>query len=383
MPPIYLDHAATTPLASEVAEAMRPCFEGEFGNASSRHPLGVRAAARLEDARASVARALCADARRVVFTSGGTEAGNLAVLGIARAAKSLGRHVVVGATEHACIRESAAQLAREGFEVEHARLTRDGSLDLEHLAQRLRADTVLVAQMLVNNEFGTLYPVRRVAKLARARSPRARLLVDAVQALGKLDCSLEELGADCVTLSAHKIHGPKGAGALVLASDFALEPLFHGGGQERGLRSGTENVAAIVGLAAAVESAEKQRVSTHAHLTRLRARLCERFRAGAGLSLLEPGDARVPSIVSVLVPGAPAEVYLHHLEAHGVYVSAGSACQAPKRELSPALRALGMSDEASRHVLRISFGRTTTDAEIERAADALLEVARKLEAVTR
>ena len=379
----YLDHAATTPLAPEVRAAMRPYIEGEFGNPSSRHPLGFRAAEAIERARGQVALAVCVAPRNVIFTSGGTEASNLAVLGIARAARKHGRHVVVGPTEHACVREAALALEGEGFEVEFARLDGGGALDLDEFARRLRPDTVLVAQMLANNEFGTIYPVAQLARLVRKLAPRARVVVDAVQAFGKLDCALTELGADCVVISAHKVHGPKGAGALVVAENLPIAPLVHGGGQERGLRSGTENVACIVGFGMAAETAEKLRPATVAQLARLRAIVCARVGTIAGARVLEPGGALLPSIVMAVVPGAPAEVVMHHLEARGVFVSAGSACQASKRELSPALRALGLGSDEGRHVLRISLARTTSAEDVERGCAALIEVVRELAAVAR
>jgi cysteine desulfurase len=383
MSAVYLDHAASTPLDPRVRDAMRPFLEEHFGNPSSRHPLGVRAAQALGDARRTVARALLVEPRRVVFTSGGTEALNLAVLGIARAARGKGGRVVIGPTEHACVSGAAAALAREGFEVVKLALDSRGDLDLEDAAAKLTPDTVVVAQMLANNEFGTLYPVQRLSRLARTRSPHARVVVDAVQAAGKLDCAPWELGVDAVALSAHKLHGPKGAGALAFADDIALEPLVHGGGQEHGLRSGTENVAACVGLAAALELAERERSAATQLWSELRTRLLAHLSCFEGLRVLEPGSQRLPSIVSILWSGAPAEVRMHHLERLGVFVSAGSACQATKRELSPALLALGLSDDDARSTLRLSMGRTTTADDIERAAAAFAQVARELEQVTR
>jgi cysteine desulfurase len=383
MSTVYLDHAATTPLDPHVREAMRPYYEEQFGNPSSRHPLGVRAARALQEARRTVARALLVEPQRVLFTSGGTEALNLAVLGIARAARNRGRRVVVGPTEHACVRGAAAALAREGFEIVPLALDAQGELDLDDAAAKLTPDTVVVAQMLANNEFGTLYPVQRLARLARTRSPQARIVVDAVQAVGKLDCAPAELGVDAVAFSAHKLHGPKGAGALVLATDIALEPLVHGGGQEHGLRSGTENVAACVGLAAALELAEGERHAAMRRWHELRERLLAQLARLGGVRVLEPGLQRLPTIVSILWRGAPAEVRMHHLERLGVFVSAGSACQAAKRELSPALRAIGLSDEDARSTLRLSMGRTTTADDVERAATAFEQVARELEHVVR
>jgi len=379
----YLDHAATTPLARSVREAMAPYLDQSFGNPSSRHPAGVDAARAVGRARSRVARALAVEPRHVVFTSGGTEALNLAVIGAARAARSKGRRIVIGPTEHACVRGAAEALEREGFELVRMKLDARGDLDLADAASQLTADTVLVAQMYANNEFGTVYPIARLAALVRKLAPRARIVVDAVQACGKLDCAPHELGVDAVAISAHKLHGPKGVGALALASEFPIEPLLHGGGQEHGLRSGTENVAGCVGFGEALELAERERESAMARWTQLRATLTERLGAAFGARVLEPGARRLPSILALVWPGAPAEVRMHHLERHGVFVSAGSACQANKRELSPALRALGMSDDDIRSTLRISFGRTTTPQDVERAAQALEQVQRELEQVAR
>ena len=382
--PVYLDHAATTPLDPEVRAALAPYLESEFGNPSSRHRLGQRAADAVESARREVARALGCRPAEVVLTSGGTEANALGVLGGARARARRGRHVVVGPTEHACVRESARALATEGFEVATARLDAGGALDLDHLASLLRSDTVLVAQMLVQNEFGSVYPLARVARLVRAHAPAAALHVDAVQALGKLELSLAALGADTVAVSAHKVHGPKGAGALAVAADARLAPLIPGGGQERGLRGGTENVPAIVGFGAAARLARERIGETRARCQALRARLAVGLARIEGARLLEPGspgapgEQVAPAIAAFAVPGGAAEGAMHHLEQRGVVVGAGSACQARKQETSPALLALGLSPEEARSVLRISFARTTTPEDVDRALEALLEVRRSL-----
>lgn len=384
MASVYLDHAATTPLDPRVRAAMAPFFEEHFANPSSRHAPGVRAAQALAESRRRVARALAVEPRRVVFTSGGTEALNLGLLGIARAARTAGRDaLVVGPTEHACVRGAAGALEREGFALRRLRLDARGELDLEHAREQLDARVAVVAQMLVNNELGTLYDVRSLARLVRQRAPHARLLVDAVQAAGKLDCAPLELGADALALSAHKLHGPKGAGALVLTSEFPLEPLVHGGGQERGLRSGTENVPACVGLGVALELAELEREATLARWRELRAFFVQRLALLPGARVLEAGRERVPSIVSLVWPGAPAAVRLHQLEGCGVFASAGSACQAAKNELSPTLKALGLSDDDARSTLRFSFGRTTTREELEQALAALEQIGRELAPLSR
>jgi cysteine desulfurase len=378
---VYLDNAATTPLAPEVRAAMEPWLGEAYGNPSSRHPLGVRAAEAVEEARRAVAAAVGARPDGVVFTSGGTEADNLAVLGLARAAGKRRRHVLVGPTEHPAVGRAAEALGKEGFEVETARLDADGALDLDDLAARLRPDTCLVAQMLVNNEFGAIYDVARVARLVRANAPGAGLHVDAVQGLGKLDVSLGELGADSLALSAHKLHGPQGVGALILAPDARPQPLVYGGNQEHGLRSGTENVAGVVGMGVAVRLAAERRVEAAAHALRLRGLLEEQLTRVHGARLLAPGgaDGAVPSIAAVLLSGPPAEVWMHHLETAGVMTSVGSACQARARELSPALLALGLDQEEARRVLRVSFARSNTGDDVRALGDALVATAAALE----
>lgn len=378
MEALYLDNAATTPLAPEVRAAMLPFLTEEFGNPSSRHAPGVRAARALESAREELARVVGARPEQVLFTSGGTEANNLAVVGFARARAALGRHILIGATEHPCVREPAQALVAEGFELETLGLDARGQLDLEDLARRVRPDTVLVAHMLVNNEFGTVYPLARAARIVRASAPQALFHVDAVQALGKVEVSLAELGVSSLALGAHKFHGPKGVGALVIDAPVKPRPLFLGGGQERGLRPGTENVAGIAGLARAASLADAALSASRAHFTALRDALLAAL-APAGFARVEPGGPQgtTPAIVALALPGAPAEAWMHHLEARGVYTSVGSACQAKKGGLSPALLALGLDERRARQVLRISFSRHTKAEEVERAAGHLLELARE------
>ncbi len=384
MKQIYLDHAATTPLSAAVRAAMEPWLTSEFGNPSSRHPLGVRASAAIDLARARVARAVGAREREVLFTSGGTEANNMAVLGAARARSKHGRHVLLGPTEHPSVREAAIALRGEGFQVDFLALDEHGALDLQSLQERARPDTVLVAQMLVQNEVGTIYPVGELARRLRPLSPHAHLHVDAIQALGKLELSMLELDADSLSLSAHKAHGPKGAGALILRERARLTPIVHGGGQERGLRSGTENVTGIVGLGTAVELAEAGREAACVKLCAVRSAFLEGVSQVDGVRVLAPGAERTgcsPAIVALLVPGAPAEVWLHHLEALGVYAAAGSACQSKKKEQSPTFAALGLSLEVARAVLRFSFDAGTSAEEAHACAEALVEIARGLAGV--
>jgi cysteine desulfurase len=381
---IHLDLAATTPLDPRVRAAMEPFQAEDFGNPSSPHRAGVRAAEALDQARRQVARAVGARPARVVFTAGGTEANNLAVLGISRAAR--GRHVLVGATEHASVSGPAQALVEEGYVVETLPLDSAGALDLDAVERLVRPDTVLVAHMLVNNEVGSVYPLAQLARRVRARASGARIHVDAVQALGKLEVSLTELGIDSLSLSAHKFHGPKGAGALVLAGEMPLRPLVFGGGQEGGLRSGTEAVAALVGLGAAVELAEAERPGAVASMLALRESLVAGLERLPGARVLEPGAATQPllaSIVAVRLPGPPAEVWLHHLDARGVSAGVGSACQAREGRLSPTLLALGLTPAQARNVLRFSFSRDSRPGHVAAALEALTAVHQELEAVRR
>ena len=380
MESVYLDNAATTPLAEEVRDELLRVLREDWGNPSSRHRRGVAAREALDHARRQVARAVGARPELVYFTSGGTEANNLALLGAARGSGTESASIWIGPTEHASVRECAAALEREGFEVRRGRLDAAGALDLEQLEESLDAGTRLVAQMHVSNEFGSVYPLAQVAVHVRARAPRAHLHVDTIQSFGKLPVTLTELGADSLSISGHKIHGPQGIGALVLARPLDLEPQLHGGGQERGLRSGTENLAGAVALGRAVELAESSRAATFEHLQSLRQQLLTGLERHPEISCLSPGppEAQQPGILSLLVPGAPAEVWLHHLDARGVVVGTGSACQANKKDVSPVLLATGMSADDALRVLRISFSRETRPEDIERARVSLGEVAQEL-----
>lgn len=383
MRPVYLDNAATTPVAQEVRAALTVFLEDEFGNPSSRHALGVRAAEALDAARARIARATGGRAQHVVFTSGGTESNNLAVLGAARARKR--GNVVIGPTEHPSVRGAAEALAGEGFELRVARLGAGGDLDLDSYAELLDGDTVVVSQMLVNGEFGTLYPVGAVARLARRLAPRAHVHVDAVQGLGKVELDLAQLGADSLSISAHKIHAPKGTGALVHRGDPRMTPLVFGGGQQGGLRPGTENVVGAVACGAAAELADDSLERTCKITAEVRGALLSGLAQISGLEgarPVEPGEKRVDAVCAVELPGAPAEVWQHHLEERGIYTSVGSACQSMDKDISPALMALGFDARQARRVLRFSFSRYTTLAEVEMALEALASAAPKLEALS-
>jgi cysteine desulfurase len=370
---IYLDNAASTRPAPEVLAATRAVEEAFFANPASAHGLGAAAARALEAARAEVANALHGDPAEIIFTGGGTEANALGLLGAARAAR--GRHVVMGGLEHPAVGRTAERLAREGYEIQVVAPTRSGVVRAEDVVAAVRPETAVVALMLVNNELGTIQPVENVARALAAAARRPHLHVDAVQAFGFLRLRPRTLGADTLALSSHKIHGPKGVGALWVRAGARVEPLWDGGRQERGLRSGTENVAGAVGLGrAAALAIEAQDAGAAATIERERDRL-EREMLAAVADLVRGARptvsdvARAPHIASLAFPGLPAEPLLHALEARGVYASAGSACASRTRGPSPVLKAIGVDDKTA--VLRFSLARTTTSQDVDAAVDAL------------
>jgi cysteine desulfurase len=376
---IYLDNAASTRPAPEVLAATRAVEDAFFANPASAHGLGAAASRALEAARAEVAAALGAEAAEIVFTGGGTEANALGVAGAARAAR--GKHLVVSGLEHPAVTRTAERLAASGYELTVVAPTPAGVVRAEDVAAAVRPDTALVALMLVNNELGTVQPVAEVARALAAlgapgrRPHRPHLHVDAVQAFGFLRVRPAALGADTLALSGHKIHGPKGVGALWVRRGARLEPLWDGGRQEGGLRSGTENVAGCVGLArAAGLAAEAIDAGQPEKIERERDRLEREGLAAAqavvpGARPTVSGAPRAPHIASLAFPGLPAEPLLHALEARGVYASAGSACASKTRGPSAVLKAIGVDDQTG--VIRFSLARTTVAADIDLAVEAL------------
>ncbi|MCD1571921.1 cysteine desulfurase family protein [Agromyces mediolanus] len=361
---IYLDHAATGPVRREALEAMWPYLTGAFGNPSSSHGLGEQAAAALEWARERVAAATGARPGEVVFTSGGTEADNLAVKGPALAAPR-GRHLVVSAIEHEAVLESARFLERaHGFALDLVPVDTSGLVHPEALAAVLRPDTTLVSIQLANNEVGTVQPLAELAALARERG--AVVHSDAVQAAGRLPLDLDALGVDALSLAGHKVGAPKGVGALVVRGRVPLEPVLHGGGQERGRRSGTENVAGAVAFATALELAEREREEHAARTDELGRRLVARVLAEIPESRLTGhSTARLASTASFLFPGASGEAVLLELERDGVISSSGSACAVGRTEPSHVLTAMGVPAELAGTAVRFTLGSATTAEEIE------------------
>ena len=367
---IYLDNAATTPVRREAIEAMWPYLTGEFGNPSSHHTVGEAAARGLAAARASIAAVVGARPGDIVFTSGGTEADNLAVKGISLA-KPRGRHVVTSVIEHEAVRESIDHLVRlHGFTVDELPVDVGGRVSPADLATVIRPDTSLVSIQYANNEVGTVQPIAELAAIARGAG--VPFHTDAVQAAGWLPLHIEMLGVDALSLAGHKVGAPKGIGALVVRGRVPLEPLLNGGGQERARRSGTENVAGAVAFATALTLAEGERMATAARVRVLRDRFVAAVLDTAPTARLT-GDAdhRLPGTASFVFPGTSGEAVLLELERRGVICSSGSACAAGSDEPSPVLLALGLSAEVSQTAVRFSFGGAATEDDLKAAAAAV------------
>ncbi|HEX5387938.1 MAG TPA: cysteine desulfurase family protein [Gemmatimonadales bacterium] len=388
---VYLDHAATTPVRPEARDAMLPYLGAEaFGNPSSPHRFGRAARAGLEQARRQVAAAVGAEPAQVLFTSGGTEADNLAVLGLALAMRHRGElaHVATPGTEHKAVLAAAHAVAVFDGRETLLPVGRDGLLDLAALDEALAAPAAerptLVSVMWVNNETGVVQPIGEIAR--RCRAAGVRFHTDAVQAFGNRALGFRELDCDLLSVSAHKIGGPKGVGALVAREPKLLEPLIHGGGQQGGVRPGTENIAGAVGFGAAAELAARERPAHVARLAALRARLRDALVAAVpDASVTVDGDAsrdmQAPHILSLCVPGADSEALLMHMDLAGVAVSSGSACTTGAVEPSHVLTAMGVPRELAIGAIRFSLGRATTDADVNSAAAVFPEVVAKVRAL--
>ncbi|GBC77610.1 Cysteine desulfurase IscS [bacterium HR08] len=365
---VYLDNNATTPVAPEVVEAMAPYWREHFGNPSSLHRKGVEAERAVRVSRATIARLLGVKESEVIFTSGGTEGDNLAIKGAARALRRRGNHIVTTKIEHPAVLESCRDLEAEGFRVTYLDVSPEGWVTPEAVEAALTPETILVSVMHVNNELGTILPIAEIAERVKRRNPEIVVHSDGVQAVGKTRVDLR--GVDLYTISGHKIHAPKGTGALIVREGIRLVPLFSGGGQERGLRSGTENVAGIVGLARALELMCENLEENLVRFRTLRERFLEGVRRLPGARINSP-ERSVPTTVNVSFPGVPAEVLLHALEEEGVFASTGAACASRKRRRSHVLEAVRLPPEIIDSSLRFSFSRYTTVDDIEWAVRAL------------
>ncbi len=380
-PPIYLDHAATTPVRSEVLEAMTPFFGARFGNPSSVHRFGRDARTALDEARSRVAACLHAQPDEIVFTSGGTEGDNLAIIGPWRMRRAQGRNAVVTSpTEHKAVLEVVHQIAREGGEERLLAVTADGVIDLRSLDGIVDEQVAVCSVMWINNEIGVVQDIPAIG--ARARAVGALMHTDAVQAFGKIPIDVTRLPVDLLCLSGHKIGAPKGIGAMYLRRGTPFEPLFHGGSQDRGRRPGTENVAFAVGLAVAAELQLVERERECARLGAMRDALQAAILARVPDAVIHGARVqRAPHILNLSVPGTDSESLLMALDLAGIAASGGSACQSGSVSPSHVLSAMGVSRGLAGAAVRLSVGMLSTDADIARVSDvfpALVEKARRL-----
>ena len=371
MNPVYLDHAATTPVRPEVLEAMLPFLRESWGNPSSGHRLGRAARAGLDQARREVAEAVGAEPSQIVFTSGGTEADNLAIIGASLAARDKGRpmRAVVTAIEHKAILAAAHEVVHLGGSEEILPVGADGRVGLDTLAAALSRDPSVVSVMWVNNEVGVVQPVEEIAE--RCRGAGVPFHTDAVQAFGKFPIALQSLPVSLLTLSGHKIGAPKGIGALVVRARGSVEAIIHGGGQQYGIRPGTENVAGAVALGRAALLAAREVSDASARIGRMRDDLAARLCAAVPEVVIHgAASPRAPHVLSFSVPGTESEAMLMHLDLAGICASGGSACSTGAIEPSHVLTAMGVPRDVALGTVRFSLGHETTTADIERVADA-------------
>lgn len=386
---VYLDHAATTPLDPRVLLAMRPYLEEIHGNPSSFHGEGKRAKDAIDGARERIAKVLHVRADEILFTSGGTESDNLAILGYARANAEKGRHIITTAIEHQAVMESVLHLEKkEGFEVTYLKPDKFGEITAEQVLAALRPDTLLVTIMYANNEIGTIEPVAEIGNAIQKyrqenNVPHLVFHTDACQAAGALSLDIEKLHVDMLTLNASKIYGPKGNGLLYVRRGVKVRPLMFGGAQERGLRPGTESVAGIIGLAAALEIVQAEHLTESARLIPLRDRLIRGLLERVGKARLN-GHAtkRLPNNVNISFLDVEGEALLLYLDAAGVYASTGSACTSASLDPSHVILALGMPYEVAHGSLRFTLGHATTEADIDYVLDVLPPLVEKLRAIS-
>ena len=371
---IYLDYNATTPHDPEVLEAMREFAEREFGNPSSGHFAGRRPKEAVESARAEVASLIGAQPQEVFFTSGGTESNNFAILGSARELSGRGNHIVISNVEHPAVSGPCNALESEGFRVTRVPVDEEGILRLDALEEAIDEETILVSVMHANNEIGTIQPVKEISRIARRYG--ARVHTDAAQSLGKIPVNVDELDVDMLTVAGHKLYAPKGIGAIYLRGGIRPAPIMYGGGQEHGVRPGTENVIEIAGLGAAARVAERDLAANSRTMCETRDRLHQRLSEHLPVTLNGHVEKRLPNTLNVALSGATAQELLGELR-DSLAASAGSACHADEVSRSPVLAALGVDDERGRGTVRFSTGKFTTLDDVDEAARLVAETARR------
>jgi len=381
MKPIYMDHNATTPLREEVLEAMLPYLREHFGNASSLHSFGIRARRAIEEARGKVAQALGCKPREIIFTGSGTEADNQAIKGVAYANRKKGDHIITSRIEHRAVLHSCQYLEKQGFRVTYLPVDKYGMVDPDDVRRAITDKTILITIMHANNEVGTIQPIAEIGRIARERG--VYFHTDAVQTVGKLPTRVDELGVDLLSLSAHKLYGPKGVGALYIRRGTKVDPFLHGGHQERGRRASTENVAGIVGLARALELRMGEMEEEARRLTALRERLYEGIRERIDhIRLNGHPTQRLPGTLSVCFEYIEGESIIMGLDLAGVAVSSGSACTSASLEPSHVLLAMGVSPAIAQGSVRFSLGRDNTEEQVDYVIEELPPIVARLREIS-
>lgn len=364
----YLDNSATTRCSDAAARRMVELLTRDFGNPSSLHKKGMDAEGYIREAKKTIAKTLKVQEKEIVFTSGGTESNNLAIIGGAEANKRAGKHIITTGIEHASVSNPMAFLEENGYEVTYLSVDENGVIDLEELKHALRPDTILVSLMQINNEIGAIEPIEEAGAMIKGANPAILFHVDAIQSFGKLRIYPKKANIDLLSVSGHKIHGPKGSGFLFVKDKTKIKPIIFGGGQQKGMRSGTENVPAISGLGIAVEESYTDFEKKIEHLYELKEYFVQKVTEIPGVTVNgKTGRDSAPHIVSVSVEGVRAEVLLHALEDKQIYVSAGSACSSNKPSVSRTLKSIGLKESLLDSTVRFSFSIHTTREEIEYA----------------
>lgn len=380
----YLDNSATTSCSKAATEKMVELLMQDYGNPSSLHMKGVIAEKYITEAKKKIAKTLKVEEKELFFTSGGTESNNLAIIGSALANKRAGMHVITTSIEHASVTNPFIWLSENGFEVTYLGVDAYGQIRLDELRNAIRPDTILVSIMHVNNEIGALQPIEEAGKVIKAANPKTLFHVDAIQSYGKMTIFPKKWNVDMLSVSGHKIHGPKGSGFLFIKDKTKVKPMIHGGGQQKGMRSGTENVPAIAGLAVASEEMYQSLEENRNHLFELRDYFIEEVEKLDGVTVNGKKDHdSAPHIVSVSIEGVRAEVILHTLEDRNIYVSAGSACSSNKPAISSTLQSIGLKKELLDSTVRFSFSIHTTKEELDYALDVMRETIPMLQKYTR
>ncbi len=368
---VYFDNAATTRVYPEVKDLMIKLLDVDYGNPSSLHMKGVEAEKYIKEATTNIATELKCQEKEIVFTSGGTEANNFALIGGAMAHRRAGKHIITSNIEHASVSATLEFLVKEGYEVTYVGVDEKGIIKLDELKDALREDTILVSVMYVNNEIGSIQPIEEITKLVKANNPQTLMHVDAVQAFGKLKFSPKKLGVDLLSISGHKIHGPKGVGALYIKDKTLIRPTMYGGGQQKNMRSGTENVPAIAGMGLAAKLMYTDHENKMAHIKNLKDTFIDKI---IKLENVFDNSGEAPHIASITFVGIRSEVMLHALEDKGVYVSSGSACSSNKANVSGVLKAINLDKDRLESTLRFSFCETNTLEEIDYTVKCIEEI---------